>query len=108
MLGTSDRPSDHSQPRNSAYIDPTVGATSFLSAHGMSVTQVATHGWLIRNEPRVGNYSGLIGCIEQRDRTFELMEIGAGFHWTTFTTFLAAVTHLAEHAEISTDAPVST
>lgn len=108
MLGTSDLLSGDSEAQVLSSAGQNEAASSYCRSHRMSITQVATHGWLIRHEPRAGRFSGLIACVEERDSRFELMEIGGGFHWTTFTTFRDALTHLAAQSEFPTVAPVIT
>ncbi|TFC31451.1 hypothetical protein E3O55_07030 [Cryobacterium sp. MDB1-18-2] len=55
----------------------------------MSITQVSAYGWLVRRELRVGKFEGLLGCVEQRNESFEVMEIGGGMRWTAFTALRA-------------------
>ena len=80
-------------------MDPTEDAANYCRSHGMSITQVFTYGWLVRREPRVGDFGGLLGCVEQRNESFEVMEIGGGFRWTTFTALRDVVTYLTSRAE---------
>ena len=79
--------------------DPTEDAANYCSSHGMSITQVFAYGWLVRREPRLGRLGGLLGCVEQRNESFELMEIGGGMRWSTFTALRDVVTHLSSRAE---------
>ncbi len=66
----------------------------YCDEHGLRLDEVATHGWLVRQVSSQEAFSGLVGCIEEHHGDFEVMQIGGGFHWTTFHTLLAAVMHL--------------
>jgi len=72
-----------------------VGAIEYCHAHGMSLTQVAGHGWLVRRDPDVVDPGRVLACVEERDHDFEVMEVGGGFRWTTYTMLREAVAHLA-------------
>ena len=99
------RTGDASKSRTSD--DPNEDAANYCCSHCMSITQVSAFGWLVRREPRVGSFDGLLGCVEQRDESFEVMEIGGGFRWTTFTALRDVVTHLASRAESGSTRVVS-
>ncbi|WP_134422303.1 hypothetical protein [Cryobacterium cryoconiti] len=64
-------------------------AANYCCSHCMSITQMSAYGWLVRREPRVESSDGLLGCVEQQNKSFQGMEIGGGFRWTTFTALRA-------------------
>jgi hypothetical protein len=99
MLDSQLYPSTDDASKNTTSVDSNEDAAKYCRSHCLSITQVAAYGWLVRREPRVGNFDGLLGCVEQRNESFEVMEIGGGFRWTTFTALLDVVTHLASRAE---------
>ena len=88
-------------------VDHNEDAANYCFSHCMSITQVSAYGWLVRREPRVGKFDGLLGVVEQRNEIFEVMEIGGGFRWTTFTALRDVVTYLASRAESGSTRPVS-
>jgi hypothetical protein len=85
--------------RNTTSVDTTEDAANYCCSHGMSLTQVFVCGWLVRREPRVGNFAGLLGCVEQRNESFEVMEIGGGIRRTSFTAFRDVFTRSRSRAE---------
>ena len=66
-------------------VNTTEDAANYCCSHGRSLTQVFACGWRVRGEPRVGNFAGLLGYVEQRNESFEVMETGGGIRWTSFT-----------------------
>ena len=70
-------------------VAPNEDAANYCCSHCMSIAQVSAYGWLVRREPRVGNSDGLLGFVEQRNESSEVIEIGGGFRWTTFTALRA-------------------
>jgi len=70
-------------------IDSNENAANYCCSHCMSITQASAYGWLVRREPQVEDFRGLLGFVEHRNKSFEVMEIGGGFHWTTFTALRA-------------------
>jgi hypothetical protein len=99
MLDSQLYPRTDDASKNTSSVDSNEDAAKYCRSHCLSITQVAVYGWLVRREPRLGNFDGLLGCVEQRNESFEVMEIGGGFRWTTFTALLDVVTHLASRAE---------
>ncbi|WP_158252418.1 hypothetical protein [Cryobacterium sp. Y57] len=99
MLDSRLYPRTDDASKNTTSVDPNEEAANYCCSHCMSITQVSAYGWLVRREPRVGKFDGILGCVEQRNESFEVMEIGGGFRWTTFTALLDVVTHLASRAE---------
>ena len=89
MLDSRLCPGTDGASRNTTSVDPTEDATHYCCSHCMSITQVSAYGWLVRREPSVGKFEGLLGCVEQRNESFEVMEIGGGIRWTTFTALRA-------------------
>ncbi len=75
-------------------VDPASGVGDYCSEHHLTLTQVAAHGWLVREEPGSGAAGRLLACVEERGHDFEVMEVGGGFRWTTFPTLGEAVEHL--------------
>ncbi|MES2092932.1 MAG: hypothetical protein V4531_03850 [Actinomycetota bacterium] len=75
-------------------IDTVSGLGAYCREHHLSLTQVAAHGWLVREEPGSGAAGRLLACVEERGPDFEVMEVGGGFRWTTFPTLEKAVEHL--------------
>ena len=107
MLDSRLYPSTDDASKNTTPVDSNEDAANYCGSHCMSITQVAAYSWLVRREPRVGNFDGLLGCVEQRNESFEVMEIGGGFRWTTFTALRDVVTHLASRAESGSTGLVS-
>ena len=99
MLDSRLHPRTDDASKNTIPVEPDEDAANYCFSHCMSITQVSAFGWLVRREPRVGSFDGLLGCVEQRDESFEVMEVGDGFRWTTFTALRDVVTHLASRAE---------
>ena len=107
MLDSRLHPRTDDASKNTIPVEPDEDAANYCFSHCMSITQVSAFGWLVRREPRVGSFDGLLGCVEQRDESFEVMEIGGGFRWTTFTALRDVVTHLASRAESGSTRVVS-
>jgi len=99
MLNNRLCPSTDGATMNKSSVDSTEDAADYCLSHGMSITQVFAYGWVVRREPRVGNFGGLLGCVEQRNESFEVMEIGGGFRWSTFAALRDVVTYLTSKAE---------
>ena len=89
MLDSRLYPRTDDASTTTTFVVPNEDAANFCCSHCMSIAQVSAYGWLVRREPRVGNFDGLLGRVEQRDESFEVMEIGVGFRWTTFTALRA-------------------
>ena len=85
MLDSRLYPSTDDASTSTSFVGPNENAANYCCSHCMSITQASAYGWLVRREPRVGSFAGLLGCVEQRNESFEVMEIGGGFRWTTFT-----------------------
>jgi hypothetical protein len=90
-------------PHGATPIGPSAGADVLCDAHSLTVTQVAAHSWLVRQEPHAQCPGGLLGRVEEREHDFDAMQIGDGFHWEPFTTLGAAVAHLISHQPASSD-----
>ena len=99
MLDSRLYPGTDDASKNATSVDLNEDAANYCRSHCMSIAQVSAYGWLVRREPRVGKFDGLIGVVEQRNESFEVMEIGGGFRWTTFTALRDVVTYLASRAE---------
>lgn len=89
MLDSRLYPSTDDASTSTTSVGPNEDAANYCCSHCMSITQVSAYGWLVRREPRVGSFDGLLGCVEQRNESFQVMEIGGGFRWTTFTALRA-------------------
>ena len=78
----------------------TTAARLFCHDHDLELSEVSAHGWLVRSREPRGELDGLLGCIEERERRFELMQIGSNFRWTTFDTLLEALAHLVDNLHL--------
>jgi hypothetical protein len=89
MLDSRLYPSTDDASTSTTPVDTNEDVASYCCSHCMSITQVSAYGWLVRREPRVGSFDGLLGSVEQRNESFEVMEIGGGFRWTACTALRA-------------------
>lgn len=89
MLDSRLHPSTDDASTSTTSVGPNEDATNYCCSHCMSITQVSAYGWLVRREPHVGSFDGLLGCVEQRNESFPVMAIGGGFRWTTVTALRA-------------------
>ena len=88
MLDIRLHPRTDDASKNTIPVEPDEDAANYCCSHCMSNTQVSAYGWLVRREPRVGTLDGLLGCVEQRNESFEVKG-NSGFRWTTFTALRA-------------------
>jgi hypothetical protein len=67
-----------------------------------------TKSWCNKHPQKVGSCDiypsritpgGLIGCVEERDGTYEVMRINDGFRWQTYTTLDDAIEDLTQLAQ---------
>jgi hypothetical protein len=63
------------------------------------VQQTSTKSWVVQYLPVPDHTGGLIGCVEERDGTYEVMRTNDGFRWQTFTTLDDAIEDLAQLAQ---------
>jgi len=73
----------------------------YFERRGISLSQVDTRGWLVRLMPPVDSRLSVLGCVEERDDEFELMELEGGFRWSTHPSLHAAVVHLLRDPRVS-------
>jgi hypothetical protein len=69
------------------------------------VQQTSTKSWVVRHLPVPDHSGGLIGCVEERDGTYEVMRINDGFRWQTHTTLDDAIKDLSQLAQTRSPAP---
>ena len=59
------------------------------------LVQVAAHGWRVCDARRhEDDPHRLLGFVEERSGEFEVMQLGGGFHWSTFATMRDALAYL--------------
>ena len=80
---------------------------AYALRHGLWLVQTSERGWLIEAIEHPAQSRGLLGCIEQHDGGFELMELGGGFAWSTFPTMLCVLEYMSRPSAqaCATDAP---
>jgi hypothetical protein len=70
----------------------------------VELQQVAWHGWrACDSRVRADDPHRLLGFIEERDSgVFEVMQLGRGFHWFTFSSLEEASVYLLQTAQNAT------
>jgi hypothetical protein len=79
------------------------GTEGYPAADVVELQQVTWHGWRAR-DTRVPEHDprSLLGFIEERDGAFEVMQLGLGFHWLTFSSLEEASAYLLRTAQDAT------
>jgi hypothetical protein len=60
----------------------------------VGVFPARNHGWLIRAVESPGHQGAVLGCIEDSEDQFELMQLVGGFRWSIHESFHDALQRL--------------
>jgi hypothetical protein len=60
---------------------------------------VAPGCWRVYDGPALSGHDPILAFIQQRDETFEVMQVAGDFVWTIFPTMRDALTHIVATSE---------
>jgi hypothetical protein len=62
--------------------DPMVDEFDFCELHGLQLSPGHNHGWIVRATPSGIDAGPVLGCVEESEDQFELMQVEGGFRWS--------------------------
>ncbi len=94
MTTTSDRVDVFHHVAADLAFDPLAGESDFCAQNAVGLFPARNHGWLIRAVESAGHEGAVLGCIEDSEDQFELMQLVGGFRWSIHDSFHEALQRL--------------
>ena len=94
MTTTSDRVDVSDHVATDLAFDLMAGESDFCERSAVALFPARNHGWLIRAVESGGHQGAVLGCIEESEDQFELMQLVGGFRWSIHESFHDALQRL--------------
>ena len=67
---------------NSRVVDPAAAESAYCASNAVGLFPARNHGWVIRAVGTAGQDGAVLGCIEDSEDQFELIQLVGGFRWS--------------------------
>jgi hypothetical protein len=74
--------------------DPVVDESDYCARNAVGLYSARNHGWVIRAAGTAEVEGAVLGCIEDSEAQFELMQLVGGFRWSIHDSFHEALERL--------------
>jgi hypothetical protein len=74
--------------------DPLADESYYCARNGVDLYPARNHGWVIRAAGTAELDGAVLGCIEDSEDQFELMQLVGGFRWSIHDSFHEALERL--------------
>jgi hypothetical protein len=82
MTTTTDRTPVSDAVAVAGEFDPVLDESDYCARNALGISAARNHGWVIRAVATAGRDGAVLGCIEDSEAQFELMQLVGGFRWS--------------------------
>jgi hypothetical protein len=75
-------------------VDPVADESDYCARNGVGLSAARNHGWIIRPVGTSMQDGAVLGCIEDSEDQFELIQLVGGFRWSIHDSFHNALQQL--------------
>jgi hypothetical protein len=94
MSTTIDRTDDSHSEAVALEFDPVADEYLYCVQHAVTLFPARNQGWVIRAVGIAGQDGAVLGCIEDSEDQFELMQLIGGFRWSVHDSLHEALRRL--------------